>query len=803
MQPVLALPRPMAGLAIAQALGIAGAFTLPASSLVFPLTVSLFLLAVLAHIRANPIVLCIPFLFFAGWLSLMPWIGASFPDNHVVHFLDAGTLRVSCTIAERPVHFAHRSQFVAAVDKIGADGPLKGRIKVTVRPSFPELTKGTRLAFDAEIRTLRNFSNPGGFDYIRYMRFQNVFGTAYVRGKDALKLVETPTSFMTHVRKELAALIHDCAPENAQPLFQALLLGEKKHISQETRDLFANAGIAHILAISGLHIGMVALFAFQMFRLILSCSPKILLSGRLFSICAVLTMIPVLFYGFLTGMAPSTQRAVIMVSVFLMAYVFDRDYDSLNTLATAAIIILAWHAPALFDVGFQLSFSAVFCILYGLKKFPFRTIPITWGDRVRRRVFIYFLIPVIASVGTAPIVLHYFDRVSLVGPLANLILVPLIGCIILPLSLSACLIYPALPWISSLMIFLAGFMLQGVLELAHLLASVPFASIMPIKPNAWEILIYYLALLSLMHVKKRWGQCLLILCLIGALADGGYWLNQRFGNQELRVTCLDVGQGSSALVEFPHGPCMLVDGGGLSASSTFDTGRMIIAPFLWQKKIHTIEYLVLTHPQHDHAGGLGYMAERFGVKEFWSNGQPSPIHAYEHLTAACERKGVLSPTLEDLHQPRIIRGVTARVLHPAPGFEARLGNELQLNENSLVLKLSLGDQSVLFTGDIGGQGENTLLERCGSDILNATLLTAPHHGSRTSSSLAFVEAVRPEHVVFSTGYRNWYGFPHGEVVKRYRKMKAKTYNTGTQGACTFATTGKQWAGKAFFDLSPN
>ncbi|MBI9074232.1 MAG: DNA internalization-related competence protein ComEC/Rec2 [Desulfatibacillum sp.] len=798
--PGLAFTRPMAGLAIAQVLGIACAFLLPGSVIPFVFLTFILLFAVLVLARAAPSVLGMPLLFAAGWISLLPWMHSAFPANHIIHFLDTGPAKITATICERPEQYLHRTQLILDVDRIGDEnpsGPIIGKIRLTVSPPVRDLAQGSKVRFVSEIRSLRNFANPGGFDYVQFMRFREIFGAAYMRGQNGLKILGARTGAFFHTRKSLSELIKNSAPPETRALFFALLLGEKWSIDQETRDLFARTGIAHVLAISGLHIGMVALFAFQVFRLILSRSRKVLLSGRLFSLCAILTMGPVLLYGFLTGMAPSTQRAVIMVSVFLLGYVFDRDYDSLNTLAVAAMVILVWHPPALFDVGFQLSFTAVFSILYGLKIVSFKTIPITWGEKARRKALVYLLIPLIAALGTAPVVLHYFDQVSLVGPLANLLVVPLVGFIILPVSLMACLGLPVLPGVSGLMITMAGFMLQGVLGLAQMLASIPYASIMPIKPNAPEILLYYLALLSILHIKKRWAQCLLILCLIGSGVDAGYWINQRFGNADLRVTFLDVGQGSSALVEFPHGPCMLVDGGGLSATSTFDTGRMIVAPFLWQRKIHTIDYLVLTHPQHDHAGGLGYLAEKFRIKEFWSNGQPAPIHAYEHLMAACSRKRALLPSLEDLHKPQDIQGVTARVLHPAPGFEAMLGKDLQLNENSLVLKLSFGSQSVMFTGDIEAEGEALLVNRWNPEALQTTLCAAPHHGSQTSSTDEFVNAIKPEHVVFATGARNWYGFPNESVVLRYLTAGAQVYDTGKQGACAFSTKGDAWTVKVF------
>ncbi len=790
----------MVGLAVAQGLGIIATLLLPVSILWVIIPIVIFLFCVLAYAKSPLTTTLVPLIFIAGWLSLIPWTSTSYPSNHIIHFLDSGPTEVRGTLCERPSQYGDRTRFTLDVKSVGsADNilPVRGKIRVTIRPAIQELAQGTVVRFTGQPRSLRNFSNPGGFDYVRYMRFRDIFGSIYLRGRSSLEILEISDSALSSARKSLSGIIRKSASPEVQPLLFALLLGEKEGIDQDMRDLFARTGIAHVLAISGLHIGMVALFAFHCFRILFSRSTKILLSGRLFSLCALCTMVPVIYYGILTGMAPSTQRAIIMVGVFMLGYVFDRDYDSLNTLAVAAVLILAWHPPALFDVGFQLSFIAVFSILYGLKKVSFNTVPITWHEKIKRKAAIYILIPILAALGTLPIVLHYFDQLSLVGPIANLIVVPVVGFLVLPLCLTSSLMLPLFPWMSGLALKGAGLALQGILWIAHLMAAIPHASIMPIKPNLWEILLYYAALLSLIHIRKRWGQMLLILCLVGGIVDGVYWTDKRFGNEDLQVTFLDVGQGSSALIEFPRGPIMLVDGGGLSATSSFDTGRMIVAPYLWQRKIHTIDYLVLTHPQHDHAGGLGYMAERFKVGEFWSNGQPAPIEAYQRLLASCLDMKTAMPSLEKLHIPMEIEGVTCRVLHPAPGFEIFMDRDQKLNDNSLVLKLSMGSQSILFTGDIEKEGERLLVSRWGAEVLRSTACAAPHHGSKSSSSEAFVKAVDPQYVIFSTGARNWYGFPHREVVLRYGEADADMYNSGKQGACIFSTQGVEWEVETF------
>ncbi len=736
--------------------------------------------------------MAIPIFFALGWLSLLPWTNQTFPEDHIHSHLDGDPVTVTGQIVLRPEHPGNRTRFyldVQSLESSGSKHEAQGRIRVTVRPPMADLCPGAKVRFSSKLSSFRNFANPGGFDYVRFMRFRGVLGSAYLRGTGKLEVLDPGNSWLFGARESLRSLVLGASMGDAQDVLLALLLGEKEHMSQALRDRFARAGIAHLLAISGLHMGMVALFCFVLFRRVLSHSTPLLLSGRLFAVCAFLSLFPVLFYGAVTGWSPSTQRAVIMVSVFLIGYMVEKDYDSLNTLAVAAMVILLIRPPALFDVSFQLSFVAVFSILYGLKKLSFQTIPITWQEKALRRATIYALIPVLASLGTLPVVLYYFDQVSLVGPLANMLLVPVAGFLVLPLCLGAAFILPVAPLLSHGMMLGAGYLVKGVVHVAGLFANLPYAGIMPLKPNLGEVLLYYTALFCVVHFRTRVCRWLLVACLMAGLGDAAWWMHQRFGDQGLKVTALDVGQGGASLVEFPRGKIMLVDGGGLSAGSTFDTGRMIIAPYLWRRKIHTVDYVVLTHPQQDHAGGLGFIAERFHVKAFWSNGQPATIDSYGRLMEAIEKGEVESPSLESLFSPRTIGGVTARVLHPAPGFQEPSGMEPRLNENSLVLQLRFGKVGFLFTGDIQEMGELQLVKRWPSETLHSTVCMAPHHGSRTSSSSPFVNAVGPRYVVFSTGARNWYGFPDEEVVQRYREAGAQTYDTGNHGAVAIRTNG--------------
>jgi competence protein ComEC len=256
-------------------------------------------------------------------------------------------------------------------------------------------------------------------------------------------------------------------------------------------------------------------------------------------------------------------------------------------------------------------------------------------------------------------------------------------------------------------------------------------------------------------------------------------------HKDLRVTFLDVGQGSSALVEFPRGKTMLIDGGGFPGGR-FDVGRMVVAPALWRYKIGHVDILVLTHPQADHMNGLRFIARAFSPGEFWANGDRVETPAYQELMDIIEKEGIERLYPHDLADGREINGVKVRLLHPLPGneFPVTLRSGEGLNDNSVVLKITYGSTSFLFTGDLEEAAEDELVENWGSG-LGGTILQVPHHGSRTSSSEPFLAAVRPDVCVISCRDRGRGRFPHAQTLERLEKTGCRVLRTDQSGAITF------------------
>ncbi len=732
-----------------------------------------------------------------GYLAVLHWTAPVFPDNHIKHFSNNQSWKISGIIVSRPVFHSHGSKFVLSARSITIDHRaflVTGKIKVTAGGQGSELAVGDTISFRGKLKSLHNFNNPGGFDYRGYMALQQIWCRAYTRSKNIVLIKNSPSQniilSLTRMRERLAGFIDESVQNRSGPILKALLIGDRSGIPTATRNIFNRAGVGHLLAISGLHIGIVATVAFYLFKWLLSLWPFLLWRAWTRKGASLLAMLPVLGYALIAGMSPSTQRAVIMICVFLMTFWFEREQDPINTLATAASLILICFPPALFSISFQLSFTAVLAIILGLPFFKLtETVHTRPWYRIVRKTVIFFGVSLMAIVGTLPLTLYYFNQVSLVGLLANSIAVPLIGFVVVPLGLTALCLYPFSPMAALMGIQAAGIILEKALYLLDWIAGLSFAAVRTITPSIIEIGCYYILLLAVFNMRRNnWVKAMAMIVLLTLGADIAYWTHKRFGQNDFKTTIIDVGQGSAALLEFPRGYCMLIDGGGFSDNSSFDVGKNIIAPFLWRQKIKTIETIVLSHPNSDHLNGLLYIAEQFNVKNVWSNHQAVKTMGYKQFIKIIQSENIRWPCFRDIPRTSMINGVKIEILYPPPNFLGSRAAWRNLNNNSLVLRCTYGSKSILFPGDIEAMAEKELVRISGTD-LKSTVLVAPHHGSKTSSTDIMLAKTDPMAVVISAGWSNRFGFPHPEVLQKYQNLGCQIYRTDLSGAVTITTDG--------------
>ena len=762
------------------------------------------LLICLRHARSawlSPLVVVLA----AGYLSMVPWRTPNYGANHLARYLDGYYWQVHATAVEPSQIRLGRTRTVVAVKTLGrgqSQQPVSGRLRLTIMGETT-LLPGDRIRFAARLRPFRNFRNPGSFDYAGHMAARRIHGSAWVRLErlecQGVSHEQMVRRMLFALRQRLGDLIDSCGgvhDPDARTVLKALVFGDRSEIDPGLRERFNRAGVGHVLAISGLHVGIVAVVAFWAFRWMFNRVSALLWRGWGRTWAAGATLVPVATYAVLAGLSPSTQRAGIMVAVFLVSIMVGRSREIVNTLAVAALIILAVFPPALFSVAFQLSFASVLAIVYGISK----TVPPedgtrSWPTRVGRRLVVFVWVSVLAIAGTMPLTLYHFNQTSMVGILANLVVVPLAGFVAVPLGLTSALLALVGRGPSMAVFSMALFPLDLTLGLVNGLSGLSFAAVKTVTPSMFEMVLYYLAAWCLLNLRqRRFVVWVLAAVLVAAVADGLYWGHQRFWHRDLRVAAIDVGQGGATLIELPGGKVVLMDGGGFADNRRFDVGERIVAPFLWRRKIGRVDILVLSHPNADHLNGLIYIARHFGVGELWTNGDVNTTVGYGALMDVCRQAGVTVRRVHAASAPAQFGDASLSILHPPPGFfdaSAKRGIEIDQdlrNGGSLVLKASFGDTAFLITGDITTPAER-LMVRHQATRLDTTVLFAPHHGSRTSSSPELIRATRPAVVVISAGAGNRFGFPHDEVTARYRATGATILCTCTHGAVFLRTDG--------------
>jgi competence protein ComEC len=820
--------RPVIPLLLSMIPGIAAGAWFPGYGTWMVIAVSLCAAALIFLIRKKSTARTVPLilLFALGYLSIQPWAAPKFPANHIIHFTDDHPWRITGIIVELNAGPLNRQNCVLRTEVIERKSKtvaVEGKIRLTVSGNGPGLSEGDRVVFNGRIRPIRNFNNPGGFDYHRYMAFKDVWGSAYVSADNLTriekKMEKGVGAFIADARGRISNLIDRIGDKEQKGVLKALIVGDRNAISPELRKAFNRVGAGHLLAISGLHIGIIAAASFFIFRWILSHIGFFLSHAWTKKGAVLLSVVPVIIYGLLSGMSPSTQRAVIMVMVFLTAFLFEREHDLINTLAIAAMLILIVHPPSVFSISFQLSFAAVLAIIYGLSRIPKpRASASNRSGKQKRtkiitKLYYFFMTSFFAVAGTLPLVMVYFNQVSLVGLPANIVFIPLIGFVVVPLGILAVFILPFTASGALVLLKAASEVLEPVIRMIPAISGWSFAAIKTVTPNTLEIVCFYVlfwALLNLKSVqieksldlnsdqnryhKKSIQKPAVIVALLTVLifsADAGYGVYRRYWHDDLRVTMIDVGHGNAALLELPYGQTMLVDGGGFSDNRVFDVGASIVAPLLWRKKIRTVDTLVLSHANSDHLNGLIYIAENFHVKHVWLNHESADTFGYRLFIDTIKNNSIQMPAYPDIIGVHDINGVKIDILYPPADFGDKRRTETwrNLDNDSLVLKVSFGHVSFLFPGDIKAPAEYNLVSTVG-DQLKSTVLLAPHHGSKTSSTERFLEKVNPEVIVISSRYKSRFGFPHPSVLKRYQAMGCRVLETARNGAVSIWTDGR-------------
>lgn len=725
-----------------------------------------------------------------GSLQIAARLTPTFPRDHIVHA--AGTTRgMIAAVRETEQDAAGRTRMTLELAALEIDGgwrPAHGLVLVTVGRAALPWMRGDRAQVRLRLRRPRNFGNPGEFDYEAFLARRQIFVTAFAMNDDGWQRGPRADADRALADRWRSAIRHTLARTLdgvAKDITAALIIGETAPLPASLWERYARTGVAHVLSISGLHIALVASAGYGLARWMLSRSTWLLLCTSVPKLSVTAATIPVLLYGVLARGSAPTLRSLTVVVVFGAGMLLDRRHDWLTSLAAAAAVIAVAWPGAVFEISFQLSFASVLSIMIGMPPIVARLRAWenaqlvhlrgqSWRWRAQRALILTLGTTVCASVGTAPLTAYHFNQISLITLIANLLVIPLLGMVPIGAGLLAALCVPIVPDLAALLFRFGGVFIVCADWIVSLLARVPSAAVYVVTPTLPELGMIYgtLGCALLLAGRRRIVALLACGCLLSV--DIGYWYWERFHSRQLRVTFLSVGQGDCAIVEFPGSAVMVIDGGGLGG--TFDVGQRVLAPFLWRRKIARVDTLVLSHAQYDHYGGLAFLAQAFNPRALWWNGGAGTGPAVAEFWSTLAQHRVPIDIVARGVATRI-DGVEVDVLAPAAADGG------SLNDRSLVLRLRYRGHTLLFTGDIEADGERRLIERS-TDIGSVTILKAPHHGSRTSSSAALLDALRPQAVVISAGYANRFRMPHGEVLARYAAHRTSVWRTDVDGAVT-------------------
>ncbi len=777
----------------------------------FPLTLTFFLFFFLLLERRfkQGAQLPLPLFFFAAsGLLVHQFVSTPFAAGDLRRYIDQEEIDIVAEIDGPPQHFPQQVLLQMKGIEIRTDAihPVRGLFRLTIyQPDVP-FEYGDRLQMQIRLRSPQQFGTPGAFPYADYREREGWSGVATLSRLDRVRkvgeggnpLLRPLYRWRERIRQNILASMD----QEPAALLLALIIGETGYLTEPIREVFSASGTTHILSISGSHLALVSVLIFGLTRWILLHLPApVLLRLSLRKIpsqwAALMTAGPVLFYAFLAGGEVATLRSLAMIWVYLFSIWINRSGDLKTSLSLAALLIVAVHPQAIFDLSFQLSFLSVLMITLTFSWWQ-ANFPEEVPKKERSRYHTYliepgrlmFLSTLGATLGTAPLTLFYFHQFSWIGLFANLLLIPLAGWLIVPFGL-----------LSSLFSLTAeGFPLAGMHEwigsiyyrLTAFFARFPGADLHAAAPPLWIVLLFYGAMIWMLarKVSWKWLTPTIAAFFIFFLGVGSF----RFSPGRLRITLIDVAQGDATLIEFPRGKTMLIDGG---AGGDFNVGRIAVAPYLWERRIRTIDYLIGTHPQMDHIGGFPYIIRKFNIGEAWTNGKRRDLPFYRAFSERLEEKGLQPKTMTAAEPPMEIDGCRIFFLNPA--VEDSFG-EGDLNNHSIVLRLACphlggGGFSLLLTGDIERGGEQRLL-KSGID-LKSTVLKVPHHGSISSLDPFFLSAVSPKAALFSVGRRNPYRHPHPDVLAAYDALSSKIYRTDRDGAIVIEADPTEWRAKRY------
>lgn len=694
-------------------------------------------------------------------------------------------LEIVGTIISNPMDKQYKNQYILKVEKINENKSYKNtNLQLNVKKEEKLLSYGDKIIIKGNFEEASSARNEGGFDYKQYLKSKNVYGIISVDKKD-IKLikknnVDVIDLLANKVSNSMKIKIEQNLSNETSKLLSGILIGNKNNLQKEIQEDFRNSSLSHVLAISGMHVSYIMLGITFVIN-------KMKFNKK---ISKIITIFILLFFIILTGKTASVTRACFMSSYIILASLFHKKAHVLASISISLLIILIINPYLILDIGLQLSYGGtigivlIYPILKKLKKkkedknSKFKKII----HKVKEKILDIILITISANLVIFPIVLFHYNTISFTFIISNLLISPIIGIIIILGFISVFASYIISP-ISKVMFLILQTFLNLLIKIAHFCAELPFSKVYFPTPKIYVIIIYYVFLIfiilernKIIVIKKINKKIIIIFVIIIIILN----LILNFIPKTFTISFIDVGQGDSMLISTPKGKKILIDGGGSRDEESFNIGKQTLIPYLLNKGITKLDYILISHFDSDHVGGILSVLEELKVEKVIICEQEENEN-YRRFKEIVKNKKIKVYVVKKGDNVKIEENILLNILWPK---DEKI-KENAINNNSIVAKLNYKSFSILLTGDIEKIAENEILKEYeNSNILNANILKVAHHGSKSSSINEFLEKVKPQIALIGVGEENTFGHPNEGVLKRLENINTKIYRTDKKGEIT-------------------
>lgn len=626
-------------------------------------------------------------------------------------------------------------------------------INIKMSQDIPSMKYGDSLYIEGEFKQPEEARNYKGYNYKQYLKTKKIIGTVELEKAKILK--SSNGSFIHNIQKYIKDTINGTLTDEEGNLLLAILLGDKDKLSEDIQESFKTSNLSHMLAVSGAHVSYIILgLTYVLQNSIIGKK-----NGKIVCIFFLLVFMAI------TNFTPSVTRACIMAVLTLFSGIIYRKSDVYTNISVAALITLIFNPYSLLDLGFQLSYGGTIGIIIFIKRIQEKKS----NSKVINYIKQMALVSIYANIIIIPIMMYHFNTVSFTFIISNIMASPILGIIVITGFLFIIASITVKPLTRLIAIFIKP-ILSILIKISQICSKLPFSNILVVTPYMFNVISYYAIILYCIKSKKN-NKCKIIICLLIVLILINFIIY--IFPQKLRIFFIDVGQGDSTLIITPDKKTVLIDGGG---SDSFDVGEKVLLPYLLDRRILKVDYVLISHFDTDHCGGILTIMEKVKVKNIIISEQAEHSENYERFKKLMIHKKIRLIEVKKGDKIKIGRYSEFKILFPT----SRLLSENPLNNNSIVAQFNYNNFKMLFTGDIEKLAEQQILKTEKAEI-RADILKVAHHGSKTSSIPEFIKAVRPKIALIAVGKNNTFGHPNQQTIKNLENIKCRIYRTDLQG----------------------